>query len=512
MARKTRAPCPKRGQAQDKQQNFAQAPFIKKQFPLRPSALLDEEAIEAIHTASLHILRNIGIECLLPEACAIFARHGCAVKDQLVTFDPDLLMETIATAPENFTIHARNPAHNLAIGSDAMVFCSVASAPNASDMRGGRRRGNFADFCDFLKLIQFFNVIDLTGGYPVEPVDIAPSIRHLDALSAMARMTDKVFHAYSLGADRNRDALEITRIVHQVSIEEFDDKPRLMSVINTNSPLRLDKPMMQGIIEMSRRNQVVVVTPFTLSGAMAPVTLVGALAQQNAEALAAIAFSQMVRPGAPVIYGGFTSNVDMKSGAPAFGTPEYMQACLVSGQLARRYHLPFRSSNVNAANCVDPQATWESVLSLWGAVQGGANMIMHAAGWLEGGLCASFEKFIIDVEILHALQSFCKPLQVDKQTLALDAIADVGHGGHFFGTPHTLARYRDAFHTPMIADWQNFENWQESGSQTAQERAHTLYRKVVDDLYELPAMEEGVQEALQDFVTRRKRTGGCQEL
>ncbi len=244
------------------------------------------------------------------------------------------------------------------------------------------------------------NILQMTGGYPVEPIDVHPSVRHLECVRDLAVLTDKPFHAYSLGKERNVDAIEIARIARGVSREQLLEEPSLFTIINTNSPLKLDVPMMEGIIQMSSMGQIVVVTPFTLSGAMAPVTVAGALVLQNAEALAGIAFTQMVRKGAPVGYGGFTSNVDMKSGAPAFGTPEYMKAQLVGGQLARRYKLPYRTSNTCAANTVDAQAAYESVFSIWGAVQGGGNFMMHGAGWLEGGLRCSYEKMILDIDLL----------------------------------------------------------------------------------------------------------------
>jgi len=250
------------------------------------------------------------------------------------------------------------------------------------------------------------------------------------------------------------------------------------------------------------------VTPFTLAGAMAPVTLAGALAQQNAEALAVIAFTQMIRPGAPVIYGGFTSNVDMKSGAPAFGTPEYSKAALAGGQLARRYSLPYRSSNANASNAVDAQAAYESEMSIWAAVMGHANMILHGAGWLEGGLCASFEKMIIDAEILQMMAEFLQPIEVNDDTLGLDAIAEAGPGGHFFGTAHTLERYETAFYEPIVSDWRNFETWEEHGALDATQRANGIWKQMLKD-YEQPPLDPARDEELKAFMARRKEEGGA---
>jgi trimethylamine--corrinoid protein Co-methyltransferase len=258
---------------------------------------------------------------------------------------------------------------------------------------------------------------------------------------------------------------------------------------------------------MSSRNQIVMLTPFTLAGAMAPVTIAGALAQQNAEALAGIAFTQLVRPGAPVVYGGFTSNVDMKSGAPAFGTPEYMKAVLAGGQLCRKYGIPYRTSNVNAANTVDAQAAYESVFSLWALMQGGGNFIMHSAGWMEGGLTCSFEKFILDCDLLQMVAEFLTPLDVTPAGLAMDAIREVGPGGHYFGTAHTLERFETAFYSPILSDWRNFETWQEAGSPTAYQKANAVWQRELA-AYERPEMDPAIEEELDAFVARRKAEGG----
>jgi trimethylamine---corrinoid protein Co-methyltransferase len=345
------------------------------------------------------------------------------------------------------------------------------------------------------------------GGYPVEPTDIHASVRHLVATQALLTLSDKVPHAYSLGAQRNIDCLEMVRIARQVDDATLEEQPSIHTVINASSPLRYDEPMLEGILQYSSRNQAVVITPFTLAGAMAPVTVAGALVQQHAEALAGIAFTQLVRPGAPVMYGGFTSNVDMKSGSPAFGTPEFMKAALVGGQLARRVGVPYRSSNVCAANAVDSQSAYESVFSLWGAVMGGANFVMHGAGWLEGGLRASYEKMVIDADTLQMVAAFLDPLIVDDASLAVEAIAEVGPGGHYFGIEHTQERFRDAFFAPMVSDWRNFESWELGGSPTAATHASRLVHELLD-AYQPPALDPQVAAELDDFVARRVAEGG----
>ena len=477
--------------------------------PFAPVKAISDDQVEAIHQASLTILQEIGMDFLLPEARAILKDAGADVDpaSERVRFDAGLIDSVIGLAPASFTLHARNPARNMQIGGNALAFCSVASAPNSADRDGGRRPGNHADYKNFIRLGQSLDAVHVWGGYPVEPADIHASIRHLDAISDMLTLSDKPVHAYSLGRQRNLDAFEMVKLARGISDAEFEAQPSLFTIINSSSPLRLDAPMLQGIIEMARCNQPTVLTPFTLAGAMAPVTIAGAVAQQNAEALAGLVLAQTVRAGSPFVYGGFTSNVDMKSGAPAFGTPEYMKATLMGGQMARRYGLPYRSSNANAANTLDAQSAYESVFSLWAAVMGGVNLLMHGAGWMEGGLHASFEKMVLDADLLDMVSEFLRPIVVDDAELALDAIREVGPGGHFFGCAHTQARYRNAFFAPMISDWRNYESWQEAGSPTAYDAANRLYKERLAGFVE-PPMEVERREALAAFVARRKGEGG----
>ena len=441
------------------------------------------------------------------ETRTLFADAGATVDGTTVTFDPALVDELITTAPPAFTLHARRPDHDLHIGGDRLAFGSVASAPNVADLDGGRRTGNRHDFRNLLRLVQSLNSVHFTGGYPVEPVDIHGSVRHLDATFDLLTLTDKAIHVYSLGRQRNRDAIEMVRIARGITDAELDEQPSIFTIINTNSPLTLDVPMSHGIIEMSSRNQVVCVTPFTLAGAMAPITLAGALSQQNAEALVGLMLTQIVRPGSPFVYGSFTSNVDMQSGAPAFGTPEYWRTAIIGGQLARRYCVPYRSSNTCAANAVDAQAAYESMFSISGAIAGGCNLMMHGAGWMEGGLHASFEKMVIDADLLHMVSASLDPFVVDDDTLAFDAIASVGPGGHFFGTEHTQARFRTEFYRPMISDWRNYESWVDAGSPEAARKANQLVERFLAE-YEPPPIDDAILAELTDFVARRTSEGG----
>jgi trimethylamine---corrinoid protein Co-methyltransferase len=478
---------------------------IKRLFP--PTNIISADEIESIHQSSLKVLAEIGMDFLDAQARDMWRKAGAKVEGERVRFDPALLEELMSHCPSEFTVHARNPENNMQIGGNNMSFGTVGSPPSCHDVDGGRRTGNRADYQKFLKLGQHFNVIGFSAGYPVEPVDLHAGIRHLEALRDMATLMDKPMTAYCLGSHRVRDALEIARLARGISHQQFDSEPTLMSIINTNSPLKLDAYMLNGIMEMSSRGQVICVTPFTLAGAMAPVTMAGALVEQNAEALAGIAFTQLVKKGAPVIYGGFTSNVDMKSGAPAFGTPEYMKAVMVGGQLARRYNLPYRTSNTCAANMMDAQAAYESVFSLWALTMGGGNFIMHGAGWLEGGLVASFEKFVMDVDLIQMVSEFLQPLETTEDALGVEAIREVGPGGHFFGAQHTLQRYSNAFYQPIISDWRNNPQWLAAGSPDALKRANTVYKQALAE-YQQPYMEDSIRDGLNDFVDRRLSEGG----
>ena len=475
--------------------------------PFEPTRIVSDDELEAIHDASLTLLSTTGMDVLLPEAQRLFVDNGATLDGDRVRFDPEMILDFVSSAPSEFTLHGRNPERSLQIGGDNVTFTAVASTPNVGDSANGRRTGNQDDFRALVKLSQHLNAIQMHGGYPVEPVDIHASVRHLHAIRDLVTLSDKPVNAYSLGAKRNQDALELLRLAHGLTNDEVDTKTIVHSVINTSSPLRLDHPMATGIIEYASRNQCLIITPFTLAGAMAPVTVAGAVVQQNAEALVGIALAQIVRRGSPVVYGGFTSNVDMKSGSPAFGTPEFMQSALLGGQLARRYGLPYRSSNVNAANAVDAQAAYESVFSLWGAIMGGANIVFHGAGWLEGGLRASFEKMVLDADLISMVGSFLAPLVVDQASMALDAIDEVGPGGHFFGTQHTQDRYRTAFFSPMISDWRNFESWAEAGSPTADQKMSELVPRLLAE-YEPPPLEPDRLDAINEFVERRVAEGG----
>ena len=477
----------------------------------RPTEPLSEEGVTAIHDGAMRILEEIGIEFLNDEAIDILKKAGCTVDGANVRMGRDFVMEMVGKAPSEFTITPRNPAHQVTLGGKRIIFCSVASPPNYWDLEVGRKRpGTREDCANLLRLNQYFNCIHVTGGYPVEPVDLHPSIRHLDVTFDKLTLTDKAVHAYSLGQERVEDVMEMVRIAAGLSHEEFEATPRMYTNINSTSPLKHDYPMLDGYMRCTRRGQATIVTPFTLAGAMAPVTMAGAVAQSLAEGLSAIALAQWINPGAPSAFGTFTSNVDMKSGAPAFGTPEYMRATQMSGQMARFYGLPLRASGVCAANVPDGQAMWETANSLWSAVQSGVNMVFHAAGWLEGGLIASPEKFLMDCEVLQHIQRYFEPdlIATTPDDIAVDAIAEVGGEGHFFGLQHTQDRYTTAFYQPFLSDWRNFEAWEVAGGVWTAERAHGVFKEILGS-FEPPPMDASIREELAAFVDRRKAEGGA---
>ncbi len=486
-----------------------QPPWQQPRMRFDPLRAVSDDELEAIHLASLRVLSETGIDFLDDTARRQLADAGCDVDGDRVRFDPELVQHLVSTAPAEFTLHAPNPNRDLHIGGDVITYTSVASPPFVTGLGRDRRDGNRDDYRNLLRLGQVLNVVHTVAGYPVEPMDLHPSVRHLHATHDMLTLSDKVPFVYSLSRQRNRDAIEMTRLARGVDDTTMSTQPSLYSVINASTPLRYDTVMLHGIQEMSGRKQCIVITPFTLAGAMAPVTVAGALVLQNAEALAGIAYTQVVRPGAPVIYGGFTSNVDMRSGAPAFGTPEYWKACLVGGQLARRYGLPYRSSNVNASNSVDSQSATESTIAVWGAVMGGVNLLLHGAGWLEGGLLTSFEKMVIDADLLNMVTAMLQPVTIDDAALAVEAIAEVGPAGHFFGTQHTQDRYATEHFQPMVSKWSNFEMWDEEGRVESHQRAETLARTLIDAHVE-PPMVPDRRAGLDDFVARRVAEGGVE--
>ncbi len=485
-------------------------PYLNLTNPIRPVELLSEDQIESIHESSLEVLEKIGVKVLSEAATKCYEKAGAIIdnKNQVVRIGREIVAAALESVSPIVEIHARNPERSVKFGEDKLVFATVAGPPHVTDMDRGRRPGSLEAHIEYTKLAQSFDVIGVIGA-AVEPLDVPLKFRHLEQTSNSILLSDKPQFAWSRGEGVLGDTLEMIRIGIGLDPDEFKNTPCCYSVANINSPLQIDRLMGHGIMHMAEMGQVMIVTPFTLAGAMAPITLIGALNQQNAEALAGITLSQLTRPGAPVVYGGFTSNVDMKTGSPAFGTPEYTQGAMITGQLTRKYNIPYRSSGANASTVVDAQAAYETQMSTWGALLGGCNFLLHGAGWLEGGLSSSYEKFIIDVEMLQMFAATFDIPKVDEQSLALSAMQEVGHGGHFFGCAHTMARYENAFYSPLVSDWNNFENWSEQGELTATDRANRIWKETLAN-FEPPAMDQERTQKLNDFVSRRKSEGGAE--
>ncbi len=484
---------------------LADKPFRQTRNPFAPLEPLSAEQLHQIDDASLRILEEIGIDFLDDEALDLWAAAGAAVDRaaQHVRIDRGLLRELVGRAPSSFVLRARNPARSLTLGGDAINFATVGGAPFYSDLECGRRPGTLADFHRMVKLAQQCGPIHLVEGLLLEPQDVPVPVRHLEKGLAQFTLSDKALTAAAHGRDIAADYVAMAALVYGEAT--LTEGPVFASIVNANSPLRFDERMLGGLIGYARLGQATVITPFILAGAMSPVTLAAAIAQQNAEALAGIALTQLVRPGAPVVYGGFTTNIDMQTGSPAFGTPEGALALLCGGQLARHYGVPYRGSGgLNNAKSVDAQASYETQLSLWPAVMAHANLILHSAGWLEAGLVCSLEKFIIDVEGLAVMQRLLEGVVIDEETLALPFIAAVGPGGHHLGTAHTLARYRSEFYMPIVSDRQNYDKWREDGSRDAARRAHDVAGQLLA-AYEPPPLDAAVAEALADFVARRRK-------
>lgn len=498
----------RRGRREKAGASIAQLPWEDVRNPYAPMEILTADQMQDLHDTSVRILKELGIKVMGANVRALFAKAGAKIDDDgIVRIDDSIIEAALAMVPRQFTLTPRNRAKRLTIGGDHLVFGLVAGPPNVHDRVNGRRSGNLADYQNFIRLAHHFNTIHMIGNQVTAPQELPANNRHLDTYFANLTLSDLTFHCTAIGRGRAMDGIRMMAISRGLTLEEMAQDPGVITIISVNSPRLLDDAMGDGLIAMAEHGQPVTITPFTLMGAMTPVSLPAAMAQQNAEALFGVVLTQLVRPGAPVMYGAFTSNVDMRSGAPAFGTPENTKANVIAGQLARRYGLPYRTSNANASNAVDLQATYETSMATWGAVLGGANLIYHAAGWLEGGLTASYEKLILDVEILQNMVEFLRPLKWDADELGFDAIRDVPAGGHFFGAEHTMARYEKAFYQPMLSDWRGYENWALDGAKEAADRATDLWQQALRE-YEEPPMDPAIREELEAYVaTRREEIG-----
>lgn len=466
--------------------------------------LLDSEQLETLHQTSLEILAEVGMDFYSENARNLLAEAGMRVTGETVYFDPTLVEKYVAEAPGSFQQLARNPARNVIVGDGRLCMAPVYGPPFVRDLAGGRRSATIKDFENFVKLAYASQYINHSGGTVVEPNDLPQETRHLDMLKSHIRFSDKPFMGSVTSGQNAADSLEIARILF--GPDQIKQNPALMSLININSPRQFDEGMLAALTTYAQANQATVITPFILSGAMAPISIAGTVVQQNAEVLAGITYAQIVNPGAPVVYGSFMTNIDLKSGAPVFGSAESQLGLYASAQLSRRYGLPFRSGGMfTSAKLTDPQSAYESMMTMLPAINAHTNLILHAAGWLENGLTAGYEKFMLDDEILGMIHRFLAGYEsFDSEGLALDSIRQVEPGGHHLGTEHTMRHFREAFHRPDIFDYQDLDSWQQAGAVGLEQRAAQRVEAVLAD-FQPPHLDEAVEKALEEFFASRKQ-------
>ncbi|WP_108814323.1 trimethylamine methyltransferase family protein [Loktanella sp. Alg231-35] len=475
--------------------------------PFPPMDVFSADEIANMHETALRTLEELGMKVLLPEARTVFAKAGARVDDDMVYIGRDLVAAAIASAPKSFTCKAGATHRDFQMELGALTFQPGAGAPNCTDLKRGRRAGTGRDFRELIQLTHHFDVFQMVSPL-VEPQDIATNLRHYFTVEAQLTLTDKFPFFFSRGTPQVIDSFEMLKDFRGLSDEAFAADAHCYTIINTNSPRTLDIPMAQGLIDFAKARQLSIVTPFTLMGAMAPITVAGAITLSHTEVLAALTLTQLVNPGAPVCYGTFTSNVDMKSGAPAFGTPEHFQASLAAGQMARLLGLPWRSAAGSASNANDVQAANENQFGLWGCLMAGASVIIHSAGWLEGGLSVSYEKLICDAEVLNMVAELCAGRGAGTDEIGFDAMAEVAPSGHFFATTQTMARYNTEFYEPIVHDYANFGTWTERGSVDASTRATAVWEKILKE-DKRPDVNPDKVAALQHYIAKRSAAGGA---
>ena len=489
--------------------DIVQMPWRQMRNPFKPLQIISDDEVEAVHQAALQILAEVGVRCHVAEARAILKQAGAIVDegDARVRIGRDMVEAALATVPAEVTLTPRNPAHAVTLGGDHMGTAAVLGPPNTTNLVRGRRPGTLSDLSELLKLTQFFNAVQMNG-WPVEPFDCEVKDRHLDAAFAMLTLTDKVPYVFCQSRQRIADVMTLCAMARGETLEQFAASPGVFSIINTNTPLQYDVPMTVGVMEMARMGQPVLLTPFIIAGASTPNSMASAMAMNSAEVLFGLTLAQLVRKGAPVLYGCAALNVDMKTGSPAYGWADMNRFTLVGGQMARRYRMPMRTSNFSAANTPDFLSGMDSTFTSYSALTAGAHLLMHAAGWVEGGLCTSYEKFVLDCEIVQSLQHMMSPADMSADAFALAEIAEVGPGGHFFGTERTIATYESAFYRPLVSSTQNYGAWAEGGAKDAAQRATAVWQEALRS-YEQPPMDEARLEDMRAFVARRKEEGGA---
>ena len=479
-------------------------PFINRK--LAPFEILNEEGLDLIERNADRLLKEIGMEFHDdPEILDIFRDAGADVQGTRVRFEPGMCRRIIqASAPREFRQHARNPANTVTIGGSNTVLCPAWGPPFVHDLDRGRRYATYADFQDLIKIHQMIPHLHHSGGVVCEPVDLPANKRHLDMLYAHIRHSDRCFMGAFIGGMRAQDAVDMAKIVFG---EDFvANNAVLYNVSNTNAPLVLDANMSGSLKVYARNNQPVACTPWTLAGAMSPVTVAGTIAQVLAEALATLCLVQLINPGAPCLMGSFASTISMQSGAPTFGTPEAAKMVLACGQLARRLGVPFHTvGTLSASKIPDAQAEQEATWGLMMSMLAGANVVNHATGWLEGGLVTGYEKTVIDADLCGKVSAFFDGIDLSENAQALDAIADVGPGSHFLGSAHTQSNLLSAFYLSTIADNNSFEQWSSEGGLDAAQRANRKWKQLLES-YQDPGLDPAIDEALRAFVARRKES------
>ncbi len=478
--------------------------------PFPQMEVFPADQIADMHETALRTLEELGVKVLLPEARRIYAQGGARVDEasEMVFIGRDMVEAAVASAPKFIACRAGARRRDFTLELGSLVFQPGAGAPNATDLERGRRAAGAQDYLEFLKLTHHFDVFQMISPQ-VEPQDVPTNVRHYFTTQAQMELTDKFPFFFSRGTPQVMDSFEMLSIARGLSDDDFRANPHCYTIINTNSPRTLDIPMAQGLIDFARHGQMSIITPFTLMGAMAPITVAGAITLSHAEALAALTLTQLTNPGAPVCYGTFTSNVDMKSGAPAFGTPSHFQASLAAGQLARHLGLPWRSAAGSAANINDVQAANENQFGLWGCLMAGATVIIHSAGWLEGGLTVSFEKMICDAEVLNMVAELCAGAQAGGAEIGFDtALCEVEPSGHFFATSQTMERYNTAFYEPHVHDYANFGTWTERGAIDANHRATGVWKDILAN-FKAPSSDSDRIGTMKEFIARRTEEGGA---
>lgn len=503
---------PRRGRIRDNRSNTdsnRQKNYRLLKNPFLPQVVFSDDEINSIHNTALRVNEELGLKVLLEDARIRFEKAGAIVNHdtQMVRIGADIVSSALDSAPKSIPVKSGNLKRDFTLELGALLFGAGAGSPNVVDQERGRRAGTLQDFDDFIRLTQSFDALHFLVPF-VEPQDIPTHLRHYATIRSQLLLSDKFPFLFSRGSLQVEQTFDLLQIGRGISAEDFANNVYCFTIINTNSPRQLDNPMAQGIIDFAKASQLSIITPFCLAGAMAPITVAGALTLQHAEALAGITLAQITNPGCPVMYGSFSSNVDMKTGSPAFGTPEHIKATLGSGQLARLIGLPWRAGAGSASNTCDAQGANENQLGLWGAVLAGATTVIHSAGWQEGGLSTSFDKFITDMETVQSIAELCLPESANNDNIGFEALRDVQPGGHFFSTEHTMKRYKTAFYEPLVADLSNYGTWEERGKQTAEQRAGKIWKQKLRE-FAAPEISPAIVEEIDTYIENRTRAGGA---